>query len=304
VEAQLERTIPYVPVAQLWLKHAKERELQAVMVFRGYIDESYDKDQVPKVFSLTCLVLYDNMWPWFEMAWLKVLEEKNAELKKQDRKLLSRYHAADCSSLHGEFKGWSVPEQIELSQKLFKVFANHGVHFHGFDIPLQHMVKAVPETAPNPIGFAYVILLIMLMDQIGKRTLSLYPGDNITLHHDHCDYDGALADTFALVRDKHLLDCADRFLSITPEWSNSCAMLQPADMIAYENFKEGMQYHYPNPKVKGRRKSLEHLLTLDSIGGRSSGFGPEAMKELQTFVYGLDDETRNRLFEAARINKK
>ena len=74
------------------------------------------------MFTLSCLISDDSMWPWFELDWLKVLDEKNAELKIAGRKTISRYHAADCSNLFGEFKGWTVPEQIEFSLKLFDVF--------------------------------------------------------------------------------------------------------------------------------------------------------------------------------------
>ena len=252
-----------------------------MLVLRGFIDESHDHDLVPKVFDLTCLVTYDNMWPWFEMAWVKVLEDKNAELKRQGRPQISRYHAADCSNLKGEFKGWAVSEQIEFSLKLFDVFRKHPVHIHAYDIPLQLLVQEIPETASNPTGFAYVILLTMVMDQICKKTLSLYPQDKITLHHDRCKYDGALADAFRQVVDDPNFQCRDRFIAITPDSWEHCVMLQPADMIAYENFKEGMQHHYPNPKVKGRRKSLKALLDLDSISGRASGFGICAIRELK-----------------------
>jgi hypothetical protein len=296
-----EDIIRYVPVADLWLKHSNRRELQAVLVFRGYIDESHDDDLVPKVFNLSCLIAYDNMWPWFEMAWVKVLEEKNAELKSQNRKQLSRYHAADCSSRKNEFEGWSTDEQIEFSLKLFDVFRKHPVHFHGYGMPLQLMVQEIPETASNPVGFAYVILLTMLIAQINEKTMNLYPNDKISLHHDHCDYDGALADTFGQLLEDENFNYSDRFLSITPEYWQNSVMLQPADMIAYENFKEGMRHQYPNPKVKGRRKSLTALLDLDSVSAKASGFNLETIQDLKTIVGGLDSKTKKRLFDAARI---
>jgi len=52
---------------------------------------------------------------WFESAWKKCLKSKNKELKKQDRRQLSRYHAADCAALRGEFEGWTIPEQIAFT---------------------------------------------------------------------------------------------------------------------------------------------------------------------------------------------
>lgn len=45
-----------------------------------------------------------------------MLESLNAKLKRQGRGQLTRYHAADCSLRKGEFAGWSVDEQKELTQ--------------------------------------------------------------------------------------------------------------------------------------------------------------------------------------------
>ncbi len=274
-----------------------------MLMLRGFIDESHDEHTVPKVFTLSCVVGYDNMLTWFEMAWAKVLEEKNAELARQKRPLISRYHAADCSSLRCEFKGWSVLEQIEFSLKLLNVFRRHPIHIHAFDLPLQLLVQEIPETADNPVGFAYVILLFYLMQQICEKTLSLYPNDLLSLHHDHCDYDGALADAFGQVLDDPASKCSNQFASITPARWQNCVMLQPADFIAYENFKEGMQHYYPNPKVKGRRKSLETLLDKDGIGARASSLGLDVIRQLKIQIEAMDKKTKKRLFDAARIKR-
>jgi len=78
-------------------------------------------------------------------------------------------------------------------------------------------------------------------------------------------------------------------------------MLQPADLIAYENFKEGMQYHFPNPKIKSRRKSLATLLSLDAIGGRANGLNETGIRKLKKIVDGMNPNAKKRLFDAARI---
>jgi hypothetical protein len=123
-------------------------------VLRGFIDESHDGSAVPKVFTLSCLVSDDSVWPWFDLDWTRVLQEKNAQLQQEGRKQISRYHAADCSNLVGEFSGWTVPEQIEFSVQLFDVFKKNPVHIHSYDMPLQLLVQQFPETKPNPVGFA------------------------------------------------------------------------------------------------------------------------------------------------------
>src|SRR5713101_4881119 len=191
---------------------------EVLILLRGFMDESHGGGGiVPKLFSLSCVVGDDTLWPWFEIDWVKVLEWKNEQLRSQGRSEISRYHAADCSSCLGEFKGWTVDEQIEFSQKLFEVFKKHPVHIYGYDMPLQLLVQEFPETKPNPVGFAYVILLRMIMDEIGKETLRLYPKDVISLHHDRCDYDTALAEAFGCIVDDPAFVYRERFSSITSE---------------------------------------------------------------------------------------
>ena len=122
--------------------------------------------RLSRISGSTCLIGYDNLLPWFELAWVKVIEEKNEELTKAGRPAISRYHASDCSNLKGEFRHWTIEEQIEFSQKLFSVFREHPLHIHSFDLSLQVLVQEIPEAASNPTGLAYVLLLRMLMDQI------------------------------------------------------------------------------------------------------------------------------------------
>jgi hypothetical protein len=270
-----------------------------VLAFRGYIDESHDNAKIPKLFTLSCIIGFDNMLPWFEMAWTKVLEDKNEQLRQEGRQPISRYHAVYCNNLRGEYKDWSVEEQIEFSLKLFKVFRHHPIHIHSYDLPLQLMVQEIPETQPNPIGFAYVILLRMLMEQICEETLRLYPCDEISLHHDQCNYDGALADAFSNMLADPLFKCSGRFTSITPEQGRHCVMLQPADMIAYENFKDGMRLN--NPNGRERRKSLKTILDLDAISGRAQGFTIEGIRQLKKNMDALDKKTKDILFASARI---
>jgi len=50
------------------------------MVIVGYIDESYSKERPPLTFGLSCLFAYGSEWSWIDLAWKKLLDDKNAEL--------------------------------------------------------------------------------------------------------------------------------------------------------------------------------------------------------------------------------
>jgi hypothetical protein len=290
-----------IPVAQLWPRHRiGQDEVAAVLV--GYIDESYDGSAVPKVFTLSCLVSDTSMWIHFEWAWLKVLEEKNKELRSQGRKESTRFHAQDINNFAEEYKDWNGAERLAFCEQLTDVFKRHPVHIHAWEMPLDVLVEEIPETKPNPIGFAYCVLLGDVMKQIGEKTLTLYKQDVIQIHHDHCKYDTSLLEWFNLLLNDDKFAFRHRFVSITPQRWDVCVPLQPADLVAYENFKEGMRHVKGSKESKrGRmRLSLEALINLDSISGRAVALTRDGIRELKKTLDN-DPQTRQALFRAARI---
>ena len=79
------------------------------MILKGYIDESYWPPERPQLFTLACTMSDVSRWNSITSEWKHCLSAKNRELKKQGRKMLSRYHASDCANLKNEFKAWEVP---------------------------------------------------------------------------------------------------------------------------------------------------------------------------------------------------
>ncbi|MGO8774128.1 MAG: hypothetical protein ACLQHT_07685, partial [Terracidiphilus sp.] len=79
---------------------------------------------------------------WIESEWKNVLRQKNEELKKAGRQQISRFHAADCSSRLGEFKGWSVEEQIAFVKRLLVIFHKHMTSVVAYTVPINDF-KAV-----------------------------------------------------------------------------------------------------------------------------------------------------------------
>lgn len=266
----------------------------------GYIDESYGPASTPDVLNLTCLVSSGATWFWFGLDWTKWLEAKNESLDSQGRKRLSRYHAADCSSLVGEFSGWTRNEQIEFTKGLLAVFQKHPMHIISYTLNLQELVQQLPETKPNPFGFAYILLLNYIMLEICDYTLKKQPAV-MALIHDHCDYDAALLEAFNHMVDDQGFRCKDSFTTITPASWKHHVPLQAVDLVAYENFKDGQRRLKKKNKM---RKSLELLLDLESIGGRARGFDEQSLRELKRIMDGLDEQTKEILLVNARIRKK
>jgi hypothetical protein len=80
-----------------------------------------------------------------------ILRDKNQSLREQGRQQLSRYHAADCSSRKGEFKGWTVKEQVEFAKRLIAIFKKHFVNVIAYSMPLDEFVRVFPECKDDPV---------------------------------------------------------------------------------------------------------------------------------------------------------
>jgi hypothetical protein len=114
------------------------------MLFKAYIDESYNN----KLFTLSCLM--SDRWAFIESKWKRCLREKNESLRKQGRPQISRYHAADCSSRKGDFKGWTVEEQIEFTTRLIGIFNRNFVNVIAYSMPLDEFVRVFPGVQGRP----------------------------------------------------------------------------------------------------------------------------------------------------------
>jgi len=85
----------------------------------------------------------------FRADWLKIIEDKNASLREQGRKPISRYHTADCQFRVKEFKGWNIEEKDDFCKRLFALFERYKMHVVGYSINLQDLAEEIPEAAAN-----------------------------------------------------------------------------------------------------------------------------------------------------------
>jgi hypothetical protein len=251
----------YVPVRDLFgcFNHC-HFEGKIFVVFTGYIDESYDGEETPRMFSLTCTMTKGSEWAWIEMAWQKCIDEKNASLKKQGRKPIRRYHSVDLNNFRGDFSDWNGVERQEFCEQLMRVISRHILGYEGILINLQELIEEWPEATFAPKDFAYSVLLKFLMSGIGKDMKRHFPNEKMTLLHDRCEYDGVLLSAFNELMGDPTFRYTRYFTTIAPMGWEDCVPLQPADLMAYENFKEG--YRRLPGKRRKRRKILDALISL------------------------------------------
>lgn len=250
------------------------------VLFRGYIDESYGGAE--DVFALSCLIAKGKDWNDMMRAWKLHLHAVNKKLKKQSRPLISRYHASDCSSRHGEFEGWSVQEQIDFSLGLFGIFKRVPVHAVGYVVDLGELSEVFPDDNNDRLKTAYSIMTKFVMFTIGQDFHDLNQGrlPSLTLFHDYTaggKYDPTILESFNKLKFDPSFPYASYFTTIAPLSWKDCIALQPADLVAYEVFKEAER----QVQARKRRKSFEALLNLDTFGIHVKNFTKQKLEELR-----------------------
>jgi Protein of unknown function (DUF3800) len=242
--------------------------VENLLIQNCYIDESYDE----KTFVLSCTVADASRWALFEEAWRGVLDAVNEKLLNQGRKEISRYHATYCAGMSGEFQGWSVDEQIDLTANLIaavKMVPMHSVAHTVFLKDVRESFEArfrVPMARDHLLKAAYFLAMEHCMLTLGSYLYWLNPFQRIAFIHDHSGYDSTMLQAFNHVKYNLNLSYANLFSTIEPASSKECIPLQLADFFAYEFFKDR-----GGEETKGglyrRRRSLS--LTLQTGTGVS-----------------------------------
>jgi hypothetical protein len=231
------------------------------VLFKGYIDESYDDGDF---FVLSCTVSGGDVWGIFENEWQRCLSKKNAELRSQGRKELSRYHATDCQGKYREYKGWSELEQIGFTKELLNALKQVPLHSSAYTLILDdvreifkaHFHRA--RTAKQLLEAAYRLTLPFCMHSIGETLAQLDPHARVTMFHDQSDNDGTILATFNSYQRDAKSEYGYTFSTIAALDSRVCLPLQAADFIAYEFYKDRKNEELKSGR--SRRKSFSALL--------------------------------------------
>ena len=226
------------------------------MVFRGYMDESYDKER--SVCTISCLIGNGAEWLRLVRDWRDWIDLTNRTLADRGLSPISRYHASDCNAKEGEFKEWPATLQIDFVCGLFDVLKKR--HFHTVSISLDWDTfrQAFPRrkySVRMEEKLAYCYLMIPFLNQIGKEVEKIDANKRVTLFHDHTDFNGAISDMFWAFKGEPSYKYGPTFVNIAPlEWRD-CVALQPADMFAFEAMKE-IKREEGSPRLSFQAMSL------------------------------------------------
>lgn len=272
----------FIPAADLWDGFNPLGVRKGIFViFKGYIDESFDSAQ--NVFSLSCLIGRGKAWSELERKWKLSVAAKNKQLARAGRPTISRYHASDCSGCRGEFKGWSRDERDAFVVELFGLLKNFPSHTVVFDVQLDDLCAVFHEWASDRLEAAYYLLTGFLMHLIADDFKKQSRGEpvKITLFHDwtggNGKYDATILRSFTQqINDPDFAE-KDYFTTIAPlQWRQSIA-LQPADLVAFECFKEATA----RLEARKSRRAYKELIDMKAFGIHSKSFNPQSIRALR-----------------------
>lgn len=260
------------------------------MLIRGYIDESYgmdNDDPKTQIFTLSCAMSNIKGWAAIESSWRKCLAAKNRSLKAQNRKPISRYHATDCAGFHNEFGDWKKDEQIPFVKDLLASMTRGDgwVNVIAYSMPMEAFLADFPECADDPLPHCYSLVKLLMLEivnqiHLAQRKSGRVKHTDIVLFHERCPFDGAILNSFNKAIADETFEERGMFRSIAPLGWETCTALQPADLVAYETFKDAQRQFSGRP----RHKSLDFLLSTDTFGGRARTFKQDAFKLLRKVI--------------------
>lgn len=275
----------YIPLREFWEPfNPLGFDKGTFVLFTGYMDESYDGAK-QNLFVFSCLVARGKTWAEVTRAWKLQLSAANKQLEREGRPPISRYHASECSGRREEFKGWSLDERDVFVRGLFGVIKrSKGMHAVAYTIELDDLCDVFPEWADDRLRAAYGLLPRFVMYTVGKDLYNFGKGDpaKVTLFHDRTGGDGKYDPTILRAFNTQMngpgFRYKDYFTTIAPLAWQDCMALQPADLVAFESFKEA------EAKLEARkqRKSFQALIEMDAFGIHIKSFNKDILQDMRT----------------------
>jgi hypothetical protein len=239
--AQQEKCALLCGESQFVRLHAFKSLLRAGRMFAvlsAYIDDSASNDG--RVLCAGGWLCHDDDWEPIEDEWESRVEMERRNSVKKGFPPISRYHAADCSSLRGEFdrsKGWDNERQRRFTKRLIETITSKRKHLIiGFalsasmdNFQIAYRNRKIAEKN------VYRHLLLQFGVLVGEFMAAHCPDERVSIFYDHVLSEPARYAYLTLKDD----DCPyhDLYVTMAPlTWKDAIA-LQPADLLAYEGQK-------------------------------------------------------------------
>ena len=243
------------------------------MVIHAYIDESIGKN---RTFALGCAIAQDSVWKRMSQDWKRCLRRKNGHLTRQGRPRISRYHATDCESRFGEFKGWDISEKNAFVAELISIVNRHHIHIVGFTVHLEELAEFYPQIEKEYLEMAaYGVLATLLFTEIVEQASQISRQPAIKVVYEHGDVTQHMQYAYDSMKASKAF--AELFDGIEKaNWK--MISLQVADLIAFETMKD--RDNQKGPVIRDRRLSLETILGGKLAGAKGFHFGRDGLQRL------------------------
>lgn len=200
----------------------------------------------------------DEEWREIGRRWEeRIRYERQISFKKHQR-LISRFHASDCSTFNGDFRGWSQPRQVRLMKKLIEIIGQSKPVGIAVTAQLGDFISGYPDQEKQRHRGCYFFCMMAVLLLIGDWLQARLPGERVAIVYDR----GTLSDwgaqkAFTCMKADGGWNNRNSFVSMAPIGWEECVPLQAADLLAYEGYKVVDRY---NPEKTELRRSLESII--------------------------------------------
>jgi len=233
-------------------------ENRIVMIFTVYLDESgIHRDSQDVV--IAGYIATNEQWISFETEWKQALSEFGIPF----------FHMSDYAARKSHYKTWKNSERETRYERLTNIIKANTTYSVGITISRIDYAAAMGAIAPTMASglYGYIVNTLVLSVYLALRSIG-YPDAQIAYVLDRHKGSGAI---FSLLTELGVaLDNAAHengkdsnlvgFLSVTAEDSKRFVPLQAADILAYQLYRAGSNYHRV-PNVPRASKHFDMLKT-------------------------------------------
>ncbi|HTW95732.1 MAG TPA: hypothetical protein VMD30_13095 [Tepidisphaeraceae bacterium] len=194
------------------------------VALQGYFDDSGDGGQ-KKIAAIGGVVGFTDQWTRFDKRWKRVMKEVSG-----------CFHATDCESGQGKFKGWTVRKRNEVMERAVSAIISCGLRCVGIYVNIGEYRGVFSGTnAPEPYSliFSHAVALAAMF---GAQAPAMGQSSDTYIWHEGGSRDGKINEIFRQFRDLTEWPLSQILQAFAIGRKNFSAV-QAADLVARETFK-------------------------------------------------------------------
>jgi hypothetical protein len=218
-----------------------------------YLDESGSNPDT-RIFAVGGWAAHAIVWYQLECQWTRLLQSHGVK----------QFHMTYCESGYGEFRDWPEDRRRALTKDVMALLANHELNGFAAALLVDDYNALVQNAAKDVIGDHYSLCFQKCVLDLSIKADRLPRGESLYFVVERQDeFAGRLVDLYSKIQHKPTWPNRARLGPLILAGKHEYAMLQAADIVAYEAFK---QVHNTVYGSRPMRRSLQVLLQRPFIG--------------------------------------